>query len=198
MIKVKSSNSVIVSHYLMERINSPNFESIVEYDAQNPVMNDPRKITFIETDYSQCVTELIESTWQPLDGIIDNSYSDTLTTVSRQEITVFGDTFGPRFFFLILGSSSTLAVSGSLMHLSSEKIYCDVLPGKKLQIHRKTESARLQYVKQRNIRVVKGTWFTKTRLEFGDWEDLEEKETFYSFAEKMACVTDPELFQAED
>lgn len=196
LVRVKSDGSVITSQHLLDMVASSNFEQNFELESRQPITNEQRNLKFVQTDFAGCHSEVIESEWEPIEGCIDNTLADTTTTVTRTGATSFGSKFGPRIFFLLLGSSATLAFSVSAVHLTAEKLYCDVLPGETLQIFHKTEAVQFENLRQRELEIV-APWARKKYVKFAEWEEVDSKQATFQYSEQLACVTDVTLLSCD-
>ncbi|SGZ54407.1 CIC11C00000000316 [Sungouiella intermedia] len=190
LIRVVHDNSVIASQYLLDLVGNSNSQSLVDFESQN-LLDDLRKHKYIQTNLPTSNSRIVESEWEPMEGCVDNSLSDTVTTITRTSTVNLGDAFGPRVFFKLLGSSATLTLSGSFLHLTAEKLYCDIEPGQTLQIHHKTTSVRMDSLKQRKVELT-GFW---KNIKFSEWEEIDPENSVFQVAEQIACVTDPDLLR---
>lgn len=193
-IRVRDDDSVIASEHLLELVTNPNFEETFEFEKQQPIAEDPRNWKFIQTNFADCVTQVTETEWVPIEGCIDNSFSDMKTTATTTGTTGFGNKLGPKLFFSLLGSSATFALKVSSLHLSAEKVYCDILPGGRLQIFHKFEIVKFQNLKQRELQIVAPSARRKY-ITFSEWENIDPDESQFKYSEQLACVTDESMLQ---
>lgn len=191
MIKVKDDSSVIVSDFLIDRSEDPNFDAALEVDQEaSGKPNEPSKLSFLQTDFRSAVFHQTESEWVPLDGCVDNRHSETVTTITRSRTAKMGNANGPNLKILLLGSLLGAGIGISSSHLLAQKIFCDVQPGKQLQVHAQTEYMTISHVKQRKMNVTQG--YFSDSLNVDKWEAVSE-ETYYLTNYKMACVTNPDI-----
>lgn len=193
-IRVRDDDSVIASEHLLELVTNPNFDETFEFEKHQPIAEDPRNLKFVQTNFAECVTQVTETEWVPIEGCIDNSFSNMKTTATRTGTTGFGNKLGPKLFFALLGSSATFALKVSSLHLSAEKIYCDILPGDKLQIFHKFEVVKFQNLKQRELQIVAP--FARAKyIKFSEWTNVDPDESEFKYSEQLACVTDESMLQ---
>lgn len=193
MIHVANDNSVITSQYLLDMVGNSNADALLDFDSSNKV-NNPRKKMFVQSNIGDCETKIEVSEWTPIDGCIDNSLADTVTTITRTSTVKLGNSLGPKIYFMLLGNRATLSLSGGYGHSVSEKIYCDIQPGDMLQLHRKVTTMWVENLKQREVKVGVN-WFFRKSINFDEWEDIDPEKSTFQIWEQLACVTDPELLK---
>lgn len=193
MIRVANDKSVITSQYLLDLVGNPNADTLYALDSRNKV-KDPRMNMFVQTNVGDCKTQIVESEWKPIDGCIDNSLADTVTTITRTGTVKLSDSLGPRIHFLLLGSRATLSFTGTYSHSVAEKISCDIQPGQTLQLHHKITTMRVENLRQRDLKV-ELSWMMRRTIKFAEWKDVDPENTAFQLSELLTCVTDPMLLK---
>lgn len=191
MIRVANDKSVITSQYLLDMVGTSNSGAMYDLDSKNAV-KDPRKNMFVQTNIGDIKTKIVESEWTPMDGCIDNSLAGTVTTITRTSTVKLSDSFGPRFHFLLLGSSATLSFTGTYSHSVAEKVSCDIQPGQTLQLHHRITTMRVENLRQRDLKV-ELNWMMRSTINFAEWKDVDPDNISFELSELLACVTDPKL-----
>lgn len=196
VIRVKNHDSVIVSEYLIEKATDVNFQAHAEQEkAERPNIEDPRKFSFIQTDFSSAIFLHNETEWLPIDGCVDNSRSETITSITKSYSARNAQSIAPSIAFLLLGITWTPGLSASFSRSRSEKLSCDVGPGETLQVQAKSDTVSISHLRQRNIQISKGFVAYFDTLSATEWKTVPEDATYYATNYKTACVTDPTLLK---
>lgn len=124
----------------------------------------------------------------PVQGCVDNRYSETITTMTRTFSRTLLVETGPHMFVTILG-----AEVGGLMHAGyynarDEKMSCDVNPGQILQLQAMVTTMTVGVEKQRNITVTK-KFLSSEYIEYSDWYQPEIAGPLAFQDTSLACVT---------
>lgn len=194
MVKVKDDRSMIISEYLMEVMSLENLEDSLPYDAAL-LKDSPGTTKFIQTCFQDSMIKKEETTWEPIEGCIDNTFSDTTTTISRTIEGKISNKIGPSLTLSAVGLSLGFDPRLSSSHSFQLKFSCDVDARQKMQIFLKQSKVTILKVKQRRFSAA-ALWKRPFKLfEMSEWEDLDDEHSTYYTSSSRACVTNPKILQ---
>ncbi|RKP32032.1 hypothetical protein METBISCDRAFT_21937 [Metschnikowia bicuspidata] len=192
LVSVREDNSIIVPEFFMENGEDPKivkeknkkwykfeFLTVTRY-IQTKLSPVPLNVTFLES--------------VPIQGCIDNRYSESVTTMTRTFSRMLVVETGPKLYLSVLGVEA-----GALLHLGyfnnkDEKMMCDILPGQVLQLQAKLSTTIVEVSSQRNILVTK-KFLSHDTIEFSDWYESTIGSSITFQTTSVACVTKEELLQ---
>ncbi|PVH16163.1 uncharacterized protein CXQ87_004029 [Candidozyma duobushaemuli] len=194
IVKVKDDQSMIISEYLMEIMSSENLEESLPYDAT--LSKDSLGTTkFIQTCFQDSIVKKEETTWEPIEGCIDNTLSDTTTTISRTVEGKISNKIGPSLTLSAVGLSLGFDPRISSSHSFQSKFSCDVDARQKMQVFSKHSKVTISNVKQRRFSAA-ALWKRPFKsFEMSEWEDLDDEHSTYYTSSSRACVTNPKILQ---
>ncbi|KAF3988821.1 hypothetical protein FT663_00393 [Candidozyma haemuli var. vulneris] len=196
-VKVKDDNSVIISEFLTELMSQKNLQESFPYDA--PLLEkSPGQRRFIQTCFKDLITETTETSWVPIEGCVDNSYSSTTTTFSRAIEGKISNSMGPSVTVSLLGVDVGIDPRLSSGHILSSKLSCDVPPGEVMQLFSKHDEITVSNIRQRKFSIAPFWKRPLQQFEVEDWESCDGEENKFTFIASTACITDPNLLQCEE
>lgn len=194
IVKVKDDNSMIISEYLMEIMSLENLEESLPYDAAL-LKDSPGTAKFIQTCFQDSIIKKEETTWEPIEGCIDNTLSDTTTTISRTVEGKILNKLGPSLTLSAVGLSLGFDPRISSSHSFELKFSCDVDARQKMQVFLKHNIVTILNVKQRRFSVASLWKRPFKKFEMSEWEDLDDEHSTYYTSYSRACVTNPKILQ---
>lgn len=190
LVLVKEDNSIIVPDLLVtnrtESENKPRrWKKWFHFGFSS-------KLHYTQTRLSSKRHNVTLSDVIPVDGCIDNRYSDTVTTISKTYSRMLLFEAGPHVYLSILGIEA-----GGLLHLGyfnikDEKLTCDVNPGQMLQFQATVATINVLIEQQRNILVIQ-RFLSRDRIKFSDWYPSKLLTPLSFQSTTLACVTNPDL-----
>lgn len=130
----------------------------------------------------------------PLQGCVDNRFSDTVTTISRTYTRTLLFEAGPHIFVSVLGLEVGVLAHLGYFNARDEKLTCDIGPGQRLQLHSNIATMNVDVNLQRNITVVK-KFLGSEQLIFSEWFLPTDPSPLTFQSTSLACVTNLSLLQ---
>lgn len=152
------------------------------------------KLHYTQTRISSKRPNITLSDVIPVDGCVDNRFSDTVTTITRTYSRTLLFEAGPHVFISILGMEA-----GGLFHLGffnvkDEKLTCDINPGQMLQLQATVATIDVAVEQRRNILIIQ-RFLSHDRIEFSDWYPNKVLTPLSFQSTSLACVTNPDLLK---
>lgn len=188
IVQVQNDSSVIVPIDVLE-----NSMSLLSPPAQDQPNQMPS--LYVQTDLSSAKFVHLPSHWTPIGLCIDNSASETPTTVTKTYGMFLQASFGLRLHTKIFGQESNLRTTLMRAQYTAQKVFCEVLPGKVVQPQMKTSSFVAKGALQRTISVRRRTLFNREKIVFGEWTKVPDDEAIYNVGYTFGCVTSEHLLQ---
>lgn len=193
IIKVKNDSSVIMPQQLLDWATA---SSEGNPSPKLPFFHNPQ--VYIQSDFSKAEMHQLPKTWTPIGLCIDNTHSETPTTVVKAA-TLFDSTARALKIHLSL-LETNLKFKTAFFHTeaTTQKAFCEVDPGKVLQIQGKVNRVLAQNVCQRTIRILPALKRDGYRLAFGNWSNVPDRKAVYEVGYTLGCITDERLLECGD
>lgn len=209
VVNIRSENSLIVSDYLAEETFNPNYMPTYNFEPKEnnhdtsevfsrmADPNDERWYFFHQYDYSKMAAEKSYSEWTPVSSCMSNERSETVSTYGESWLfkVINALSAGIRFTQLV-GFGPRIGAEVLLQNTIGGAYSCDVAPGKKLQFQAKFQVVEISGVRSRRLKVEGDHRYTSgymTRMEVGEWEEVDPYRQVNEVNIQTACVTKPSM-----
>lgn len=193
LVLIKEDNSIIVPDLLVGNITGT-----VDKRKWNKWFHFgfTSRLQYTQTKMSSDRPSISLSDAIPVDGCIDNRYSDTVTTISKTYSRTLLFEAGPHVFISVLGLEAGGQFHLGYFNINDEKLTCDINPGQILQLQATVATVDVVVEKQRTILIILKL-FAHDRIEFSDWYPHKVMTPLSFQSTSLACVTKPELLQCK-
>lgn len=188
VIKVKNDSTVIMPQTIMDWAAHAT-------DANSEVPIVPKPNVFIQSDFSEVEITYLPNKWTPVSPCMDNSHSETPTTVVKA-ITIWESRAQAlKVHFALLESHVKFKTTFLHTDVTTQKAFCEVDPGSTLQIQAKTNRIKAENVAQRTITAQPELRREGYAIAFGNWTKMATHDTVYEVGYTLGCITSPGLLQ---
>lgn len=158
----------------------------------------PKSRVYVQSDFSGAEILQLPSEWTPVGPCLDNSHSETPATLVKSSTLIDSISRALKVHFALLETHLKFKTTFSLSEAVTQKAYCEVDPGKMLQVQAKTNRFEAQNALQRTIRIIPAIRRDGHIMEYGNWTKLVDKNTIYDVGYTFGCITNHTLLQCEE
>lgn len=193
LVSVKDDNSIIVPDIFTDD-NSTSPSLFRPKNAKWYHFQFLTKFHYTQTKLSSQVPDVSFSKSIPVQGCVDNRYSETITTISRTYSRTLLFENGPHMFMSVLGMEAGMLLHLGYYNTRDEKLQCNVNPGQILQLQARVATMSIMVELHRNILVIR-KFLSRDRIEFSDWYPSKLLTPLSFQSTTLSCVTNTTLLR---
>lgn len=192
LVFVTDDNSIIVPEYLLGD-NSKTYKTTKKHKKWY-LAGLATSLTYVQTRISSIQPNVTVFESVPIQGCVDNRFSDSMTSITKTFSRTILFESGPRMLMTIIGFET-----GALFHLGyinsrDEKLICNINPGQIFQLQAEVATSKVDIKEQRNITVTLNFLYGDS-IEYSDWVPNNGGDPITIQSTSLSCVTNTTLLK---
>lgn len=190
IIKVKNDSTVIMPQDLLDWATQA-----TNGNPRSELLFYPNPRVYIQSDFSNAKISLLPYEWTPISPCMDNTHSKTQTTVVKTFTLLETTARALKVHYTLLESHLRFKSTFSQAEAITQKAFCEVDPGKVLQIQAKANRFKAENVLQRTITIHPRLQRDGHIISFGNWSKVPHHDSVYDVGYSLGCITSYKLLQ---